>query len=216
MMVEIDSVRLIIDTGPDFRYQMLRESIDRIDGVLYTHEHKDHTGGMDDLRGFNYWQKAPAEVYCNERTERVLRKDFDYAFAKNPYPGVPQINIHTIACEPFSIKGVEITPIELRHFRLTVLGFRIGDLCYITDCNSIPPQAMEKIRGCKVLVINALRRQDHISHFSLPQALQVIREVAPERAYLTHISHQLGLYSKVEKELPENVYQAYDQLKINC
>lgn len=216
IMVETQGVRIVIDTGPDFRYQMLREGVERIDGVLYTHEHKDHTGGMDDLRGFNYWQQAPVEVYCDERTERVLRKDFDYAFAKNPYPGVPQINIHTIASEPFSINGVEITPIELRHFRLTVLGFRIGELCYITDCNDIPAAAFDKIKGCKVLVINALRRQEHISHFSLPEALEVIGQVAPQRAYLTHISHQLGLYAAVEGELPENVYQAYDQLKINC
>lgn len=219
VMVESADTRLVVDTGPDFRYQMLRNDVRRLDGVLYTHEHKDHTGGMDDLRGFNYWQRAAAEVYCDERTARVLRKDYDYAFAKNPYPGVPQININIIDETPFYIGGIRVQPIELRHFRLPVLGFRFGErgeLCYITDCNYISPAAMERIEGCEVLVINALRRQEHISHFSLPEALQVIAHVKPERAFLTHISHQLGLHQDVSVELPENVQLAYDQLKINC
>ncbi|MEG1897363.1 MAG: MBL fold metallo-hydrolase [Mucinivorans sp.] len=219
IMVESGAGRVVVDTGPDFRYQMLREKVMRLDGVLYTHEHKDHTGGMDDLRAFNYIQNEPAEVYCSERTARVLKKDFDYAFASNPYPGVPRINIHIIGHDSFHIQDLAITPIELLHFKLPILGYLFGlhrELCYITDANWISDQAIEQIKGCKVLIINALRLEEHISHFSLPQALEVIERVAPERAYLTHASHQLGLYEDVVKLLPENVTLAYDQLKINC
>ncbi|MEF9949830.1 MAG: MBL fold metallo-hydrolase [Mucinivorans sp.] len=218
IMVESDSVRVVVDTGPDFRYQMLREGVCRLDAVLYTHEHKDHTGGMDDLRAFNYFQDAPADVYCSERTSRVLRKDFDYAFDTNPYPGVPRINIHTIDTEPFWVKNLRIQPISVLHFKLPILAFRFGtrgEFCYITDANAISEQSMEAIRGCEVLVINALRQDSHLSHFSLAQALDVVEQVAPQRAYLTHSSHQLGLYDRVQAELPENVTLAYDQLKIN-
>lgn len=217
IMVESCGVRLVVDTGPDFRAQMLRQDIDHLDGVLYTHEHKDHTGGMDDLRAFNYWQNGAVDVYCTERVSEVLRKDFDYAFAhSHRYPGVPDIDLHLIGGEPFLIKGLEITPLEVSHFRLPILGFMIGEMCYITDCNSISDSVIEKIRGCKVFIINALRREAHISHFSLDEALEVIRRVEPERAYLTHASHQLGLYEDLERELPKNVFLAYDQLKIYC
>lgn len=216
IMVESEGVRLVIDTGPDFRCQMLRQGVDRLDGVLYTHEHKDHTGGMDDLRAFNYWQNGAVDVYCTERVSEVLHKDFDYAFATTRYPGVPEIEVHIIDRDPFFVKGLEIIPLQLTHMRLPILGFRINQLCYITDCNYISQSEIEKIKGCKVFIINALRRESHLSHFNLSEALQVIERVDPEHAYLTHCSHQLGLYKDLQRELPENVELAYDQLKIIC
>lgn len=216
-MVEVGPRRLIIDAGPDFRQQMLRERVARIDGVLITHAHKDHTGGLDDVRAFNYWQHRAVDVYCEDRVQQVLRKDFDYAFASEnlKYPGVPQIELHTIeAGEMFSVAGVDVMPIRLMHWRLPIVGFVIGDLCYITDCNAIDDSVIEQIRGCRVLVINALRMQPHISHFSLEQALAVVARVAPQRAYLTHCSHQLGFYSETSKLLPPNVELAYDGLRV--
>lgn len=212
VLISCQGVDILIDTTPDFRYQMLREGIDRIDGVLYTHDHKDHTGGMDDLRAFNYTMQQPIDIYSEERVERILRKDFDYAFAEIRYPGVPHINLHRITTEPFTVKGLEIIPIRGMHYRLPVLGFRISQVCYLTDLNSIEDSEIEKFRGVDVLVINALRHQEHISHFSLNQALDVIAKAQPKRAFLTHISHQLGLYTTTNPTLPDGVEMAYDRL----
>ena len=214
-LVEAGERVFVIDTGPDFRYQMLREEVDRVDAVFYTHGHKDHTAGMDDLRAFNYIMGEPVNVYCRPETESVLRKDFDYAFADDyRYPGVPEIRIHTIGDEPFRAKGVDITPVLGLHCKLPVVGFRIGGLCYLTDMNYIAPQVLDSLKGVEVLVINALRRQQHISHFSLDAALAIIARVSPRRAYLTHISHQLGKYADVAPELPDGVELACDRLKV--
>lgn len=218
-MVELDGKRIIIDAGPDFRHQMLREQVTTIDGVLLTHEHKDHIGGLDDVRAFNYWQQRAVNVYCTDRVAQVIRKDFDYAFASENrrYPGVPEINIcQIVANKKFDVAGIEVLPIKVQHFKLPIVGFKIGALCYITDANSIGGAEIELIKGVDVLVINALRKQTHISHFSLEQALEVIKIAAPKRALLTHCSHQMGLYAKTCTELPENVEIAYDGLKINC
>lgn len=205
---------MAIDTTPDFRYQMLRAGVKRLDAVLYTHEHKDHTGGMDDLRAFNYIMRQPMDIYCEERVEQILRKDFDYAFAECPYPGVPQVVIHRIDNRPFTINGIEIIPVRGQHLHLPVLGFRIGEFCYLTDMNSIEECEIEKFKGVDTLVINALRPQEHISHFSLEEALEIIRKANPSKAYLTHISHQMGLYTQIVKILPQNVEPAIDGMTI--
>lgn len=214
VLVSVDGINIMIDTTPDFRYQMLRAGITQLDAVLYTHEHKDHTGGMDDIRAFNYLTKRPVEIYCEPRVEKILRKDYDYAFASDRYPGVPEIKINTIREEPFEIRGVKIIPIRGHHHNLPVLGFRIGTFCYLTDMNSIDESQIDKLVGLDVLVINALRRKSHISHFTLEQALDLIQIIQPRRAYLTHISHQLGLYEEVSATLPDNVELAYDKLQI--
>ena len=214
VFVETRGISLVIDTGPDFRYQMLRAKVESLDAVLYTHGHKDHTAGMDDLRAFNYVQDRPVDIYCRPEVEDILRKDFDYAFSEYRYPGVPEINVHTISSQPFTVGGVTITPIPGLHYKLPVVGFRIGALCYLTDMNFIEEPVIDSLRGIGILVINALRRGKHISHFSLDEALEVIRKIKPGRAYLTHISHQLGKYEDVMRELPTGVELAYDKLKI--
>ena len=211
-MVEVDGVRILIDAGPDFRQQMLREGVKDLDAILLTHEHKDHVGGLDDVRAFNYVLQRPMDIYALERVLGHLKVEFSYVFSEKPYPGVPQMALHPIGNEPFSVKGVEVIPISVRHFRLPVSAYRINDFTYITDANYISEEEKQKLVGTRVLVVNALRREEHISHFTLSQALELIREVKPEVAYLTHISHQLGRYADVLKELPENVFLAYDGL----
>lgn len=216
VLIEQKGVRMVIDTGPDFRQQMLREEVRRIDAILYTHEHMDHIGGMDDVRAFNYVMNASVDIYCEPRVEKTLRRVFDYAFQEEKYPGVPEVVIHPIRFEAgeFDVKGVRVVPIRGTHYRLPVLGFRIGEIAYLTDMNRISDEEIEKIKGIKVLVINALRKGDHISHFSLDQALEVIERVKPEKAYLTHLSHQLGLHREMNEELADHVFMAYDGLKI--
>ncbi|MFI3287395.1 MAG: MBL fold metallo-hydrolase [Rikenellaceae bacterium] len=218
---EKKTVRVIIDAGPDFRYQMLREGIKEIDGIILTHSHKDHIGGIDDVRAFNYWQRKPAEIYCEERVAEVIRKDFDYAFVdpEKKYAGVPEINLNIIDPEKadggiFRIEGVEITPIRVMHHRLPIVGFKIGGLCYITDANFIDEASMSKIKGCDTLVLNALRHTKHISHFTLTEALEIARLTSPRQTYLTHCSHQMGLYKTISKELPHSIHFGYDNLKI--
>lgn len=202
----------IIDSGPDFRQQVLRENINQLDGILYTHEHKDHVAGLDDVRGFNFSQKKPMPLYLSQQVLNQLKREFYYCFDENQYPGIPQLDIHLIDNYPFSIGDLEVIPILVKHLKMDVFGFRMGDFTYITDANYIAPEELEKIKGSRYLVINALRKQDHISHFNLEGALKIIEEIKPEKAYLTHISHQMGLYSELEKELPYNVYLAYDGL----
>lgn len=217
VMVTCCDTTVVVDTGMDFRQQMLRHTPSHLDGVLLTHGHKDHVGGMDDLRAFNYVMDSSIDVYCEPLVQQVLHKDFDYAFAKDRYPGVPEINLHTIDTTQFTIKDIEITPIRGRHHRLPVLGFMFNHrICYLTDMNAIEQSEIEKIKGVEVLVINALRHKEHISHFTLEQAMEVIRKIAPGRAYLTHISHQLGLYHTLNPTLMEqNVEMAYDNLIIH-
>lgn len=206
---------VVIDAGPDFRYQMLREQVGSIDAILFTHGHKDHTGGLDDVRAFNYINKRSVDIYANEQTMGIIKKDYDYAFEEKPYPGVPELTPHIIdGKEDIVIKSMRITPIEGMHYKMKVLGYRIGKLGYITDMNAIADDQIERLRGIDTLIINALRREKHLSHFSLPEALAVIEKVAPRQAFLTHISHQMGLYSELEKELPQGVRAAYDRLTI--
>lgn len=218
VLIEQNGVRLVIDSGPDFRYQMLREGIDRIDAILYTHGHMDHVGGMDDVRAFNYVMGRAIDLYCEPRVERTLRRIFDYAFAEQRYPGVPEVVLHPIASDelPFTVHGVEVMPIRGMHYKLPVLGYRVGNIVYLTDMNAIEERELEKIRGVEVLVINALRRDPHLSHFTLDQALDIIAKTRPKRAYLTHISHQMGLYEDLCRVLPEGVFPAYDGLKIKA
>ncbi len=204
---------LVIDSGPDFRQQMLRESISRLDAVLLTHQHRDHIAGLDDVRSYNFIQRQPMPVYGSRAVLEYLKCEYHYAFENN-YPGVPQFDMHEIKGDPLNICGITVLPIEVKHHKLPVYGFRIGGFTYITDANFIPPESVEKIKGTHTLVINALHRSPHISHFNLEQALKEIEKLKPERAYLTHISHHMGLHREVEKELPENVHLAYDGLKI--
>jgi phosphoribosyl 1,2-cyclic phosphate phosphodiesterase len=214
VLVESDGRSIIIDTGPDFREQMLRENIKNLDAILYTHEHKDHTAGLDDIRSFNYLKQKPMDVYAEPQVIRSLQREFAYIFAEKKYPGVPQVEIHSIENQSFKIDGLEIIPIRVMHFRLPVMGFRIGDFTYITDANYISEAEKEKIIGTRYLVISGLRKQKNISHFSLEEALKVITELSPKRSYITHISHQMGKYEDVQKDLPDGVMLAYDGLQI--
>jgi len=214
VLVEYKNKIIVIDTGPDFRQQMLREKVEDITAILFTHEHKDHIAGLDDIRAFNYIHKRAMEIYADARVEKALRREYAYVFAEDKYPGIPEMNVHIIDNQQFYLDDLMITPIRLMHYKLPIFGFRIKDFTYITDTNYIAPEEKEKIKGTKVLVVNALRKKKHISHFNLEEALALIKEIKPERAYLTHISHLMGRQADVEKELPENVFFAYDGLKL--
>lgn len=217
--IEVDGKSFIIDTGPDFRQQALRERISRLDAIIYTHEHKDHTAGLDDVRPFNYLNGIRhLNLYAHSRVLNQLKREFAYAFEDIKYPGVPLLNLQEIITEeskPFIIEGVEFTPIEVLHHRLPVLGFRVGGFTYITDVNFISEKEMEKIYGTEVLVLGALQREPHISHFNLSQAIEVAQKINATTTYLTHISHKMGLHADVDKELPHNIRIAYDGLKIS-
>lgn len=214
IMVEMNSKIIVIDTGPDFRQQMLRENVKNIDAILFTHEHKDHTAGLDDIRAFNYIKQMHIEVFAEERVQHSLMKEFAYIFAEKKYPGVPLINLNTISNREFTVDGIHILPIRTMHYRLPVLGFRIGDFTYITDTNYIAEEEKEKIIGSKHIVVTGLRKQKHISHFTIYEAISLFEELSPIRGYITHCSHQLGLYEDIQKELPKNVVLAYDGMKI--
>ena len=211
-MIEVDGVNLVIDSGPDFRQQMLREKVQDVDAILFTHEHKDHLAGLDDVRAFNFKHNKDMEVFASERVQEALKREFWYVFQEFKYPGVPNVNLNLIEDAKFQVKGVEVTPINVLHYKLPVKAFRIKDLTYITDANFISEEEKEKIKGSKILIVNALRKEEHLSHFTLSEALDFIAEINPEKAYLTHISHLLGKHDDVEKELPENVFLAYDGL----
>ncbi len=212
--IETDDLSIVIDTGPDFRTQILRERISKLDAILFTHAHKDHTAGMDDVRSFNFKQKKDMPVYATVSVLDQLKKEFSYVFAKDKYPGVPRIETHEITNKCFDIQGLEITPIEVLHYKLPVFGFRLGDFSYITDANHISEDEKLKIKGSKVLVLNALQKKDHISHFTLDQAVALAQELGIEKTYFTHMSHHMGKHRDVEKELPEGIEFAYDGLKI--
>lgn len=214
VMLSLNDRNVVIDTGPDFRQQMLRAQVQRLDGVVFTHEHKDHIAGLDDIRAFNYFQREKMNVYCTEAVELALRREFAYVFSDFRYPGIPEIELHRITNEPFEVAGMTLTPIEVMHMKMPVFGYRIGDFTYITDANYISEPEKEKIKGSKVLVLNALRREKHPSHYTLDEALALVEELQPEQTYFTHISHQLGLHEEVSKELPANVHLAYDGLTI--
>lgn len=214
VFVEHEGLKILVDAGPDFRYQMLREGISSVDAILLTHHHKDHTGGLDDIRAFNYHEKRATQIYCEKSVEDSLRMEYSYAFAEKKYPGAPDWNVHLIDEQPFEINGVKITPIRGKHFTLPVLGFRFGDIAYCTDMNHIPEQEFEKLKGLRHFVINCVRRGRHISHFSLEEAIEVARRVGAEHTWLTHLSHQLPTYKALCEELPEEIRPAYDGLKI--
>ena len=214
ILIEEKGKVFVIDTGPDFRQQMLRENVKQLDAVLFTHEHKDHTAGFDDIRAFNYIQQKEMDVYASQRVQHAIRNDFAYIFSDFKYPGIPEVKLHLLENKLTTIEGVDFLPIEVLHYRLPVFAFRINDFTYITDANYISEKEKEKIKGSKVIVVNALRREEHISHFTFEQAIQLMEELKPEKAYFTHISHQLGLHADVEKELPSFISLAYDGLKL--
>jgi phosphoribosyl 1,2-cyclic phosphate phosphodiesterase len=215
ILVQSPATTLVVDTGPDFRFQMLREKVKKLDAVLFTHPHKDHLAGLDDIKAFNYLTKKPMQLYADSLTEEALRRDFYYAFTDTRYPGIPELNLNTITQEPFVIGDIPIRPVLVWHMKMPVLGFRFNKFTYITDANRIDEPEREKIRGSEVLVLNALRKQKHISHFTLQEAVEIIQELRIPTAYLTHISHQLGRHAEVEAELPEGIHLAYDGLVLN-
>ncbi len=212
IMVESPQATIVIDTTPDFRYQMLRLDVKNVDAILFTHPHKDHIAGLDDVRAFNYFTKKPVEVYANYLTEEALRRDFYYAFSDTKYPGVPEININTITTESFTILDLLIEPVLVWHLKMPVLGFRFGPFTYITDANRIEEEEKGKIKGSKAIVLNALRIEKHISHYNLEQAVALVKELQVPEAYFTHISHQLGLHDIIEKDLPEGIHLGFDGL----
>ena len=209
-LVEVDGVNILIDAGPDLRQQLLRCGVTRLDALLLTHEHKDHTGGIDDVRPINFLMKTPLNIYGQPRVMKAIRNDYSYAFGPDQYPGVPQLVLNSLQPEPFEVKGVEVIPVKVRHMTLPIFGYRIRNFGYITDASFISETEKKKLMGVKVLVINALRREQHYSHFNLEQALAIIEEIKPERAYLTHVSHRLGKYVDVSQELPQNVFLGID------
>ena len=218
-MIECDDMRIVIDAGPDFREQMLRTGVRTLDAILLTHEHKDHTGGLDDVRAFNfvdYPTIRPIDIYATHRTAEVVRKDFDYAFVSNKYIGVPEMRLHEFdPKKDFEVKGLSITPIRGHHSeRFEVTGFRIGKMAYLTDFKQLMEGEIEKLRGVELLVVNALRFEPHYSHFCVEEALDLISKVKPRKAYLTHLSHTIGLHAQSESKLPEGVSLAYDRLSV--
>jgi phosphoribosyl 1,2-cyclic phosphate phosphodiesterase len=212
--LEVNGKSFIIDSGPDFRQQVLRERIKKLDALLFTHEHKDHTAGLDDIRAYNFMQHQDMPVYAEERVLNQLRKEYSYIFSGVKYPGIPKVDLHPISNEPFTIDDVTFTPIRVQHYKLPVLGFRVGNFTYITDANAISETEKEKIKGSEIIVLNALRKEPHISHFSLSEAVELLKEMQPTRAYLTHISHLMGTHREVEAELPDFIRLAYDGLTI--
>jgi phosphoribosyl 1,2-cyclic phosphate phosphodiesterase len=213
ILIESEQTKIVIDSGPDFRQQLLREATQTLDAVVLTHEHKDHIAGLDEVRAFNFSQNKNMPLYATEQVQSAIKNEFAYIFSGNDYPGIPKIDLHTITDKPFKINDIQLLPIHVWHYKMPVKAFRIGDFTYITDANKIDESEKEKIKGSKIIVVNALRRESHISHFTFEEAIAFIEEMQPEQAYFTHISHQLGKHKEVEKELPKNIRLAFDGLK---
>jgi phosphoribosyl 1,2-cyclic phosphate phosphodiesterase len=214
VLVETDKTRIVIDTGPDFRQHCLREKITKLDAVLFTHEHKDHIAGLDEVRAFNFINKMVMPVYATPQVHKALQREFAYIFSDEKYPGIPQIEIIEFEDQNFSIGDLDIIPINVKHYRMNVKAFRINNFAYVTDANLIDDNERKKLQNLDVLVLNALRREPHISHFTFSEAIEVVRELAPKKAYFTHISHQLGLHELVNGELPANIELAFDGLQV--
>jgi phosphoribosyl 1,2-cyclic phosphate phosphodiesterase len=212
ILIEEGDKVIVIDSGPDFRYQMLRARVKHLDAIVFTHEHKDHIAGMDDIRAFNYRQESAIDVYATTRVQEALKREFSYVFAEMKYPGVPEVNLKTIDLKPFMIGDIQFRPIEVMHYKLPVLGFRIGDFTYITDAKTISDHEKQKIKGTKTLVVNALQIEKHISHFTFVEAIAFAREIGAEKTYFTHISHRLGRHEPTLSLLPKNITLAYDGL----
>jgi phosphoribosyl 1,2-cyclic phosphate phosphodiesterase len=215
ILVESATTSLVVDTTPDFRYQMLREQVKRLDAVIFTHPHKDHIAGLDDIRAFNFFSKKAMNIYANEMTQEVIIREFAYAFADTKYPGLPEIKLNTITEKPFRVGDIPIEPVLVWHLKMPVFGFRFGKFTYITDANRIDETEKEKIRGSEVVVLNALRNEKHVSHYNLAEAVETVKELKISTAYFTHISHQLGKHAEVNPTLPPGMHLAYDQLVLN-
>lgn len=211
---EVDGISLVVDTGPDFRMQMLRAGIKKLDAVLFTHEHKDHTAGLDDIRPFNFLQKKDIPIFGRSHVLEQIQREYSYIFSGKKYPGVPMVETIEIDDRPFQIEGIQIIPIPVMHYKLPVLGFRIGDFTYITDANFIPEESIELILGTEILVLNALQKEAHISHFTLDEAVAIAHRIGAKQTYFTHISHRLGNHAQIEDELPEGIALAYDGLTV--
>ena len=214
--LQVQGKSIIIDSGPDFRQQALRERVHHLDALVFTHEHKDHTGGLDDIRAYNFRQQQDVPVHAEPRVLDQLRREYAYIFSEHKYPGIPQVQLHPILSDTaaFSVAGVEFLPIRALHYKLPVLGFRVGGFTYVTDANHLSPEALERMRGSDIIVLNALRHEKHISHFTLREAVAILEDLAPRQAYLTHISHQLGRHRDIEADLPSFIRLAYDGLRV--
>jgi phosphoribosyl 1,2-cyclic phosphate phosphodiesterase len=214
--IEINEKTFVIDSGPDFRQQMLRSKTQRLDGLIFTHEHKDHIAGMDDIRAFNYVAKGAIDIYATTRVQDALKREFAYVFSDEKYPGIPEVKLHSIENDkPFLVSGIEFIPVEVFHYYLPVLGFRIGNFAYVTDANRIADAEIDKIRNVDILVLNALRREKHISHFTLEEAIQMGSKINAKKVYFTHLSHQMGLHEEIMQELPSDFEIAFDGLCID-
>ncbi len=214
ILVQSDTTAFVVDTTPDFRTQMLRANVKKLDAVLFTHPHKDHIAGLDDVKAFTYFSGKAMEVYANSLTEEALKREFSYAFSDKKYPGIPDINLNTIDLEPFLIGDIPVVPIMVWHLKMPVYGFRFGNFTYITDANRIDDIEKEKIKGSTIVVINALRHKKHISHYTLDEAIAILKELNIPKGYFTHISHQLGKYEDINKELPDGMELAFDGQQI--
>lgn len=214
LLLKIGEQHFVIDAGPDFRQQMLRENVRNLRAILLTHEHVDHIFGLDDIRSFNWVQGHATDIYAESRVQEAIRRIFHYVFADFKYPGVPEMKLHTVKDHPLLIDNVKFTPVRCYHHKLPVYGFRVGDLTYITDTNFIPDEEMTKIEGTKILIINALRKEKHISHFNMDEALIMAEKVGAEKTFLTHLSHQFGFHQNIQAELPDSVFVAFDGLKL--
>ena len=216
ILVQSATTTIVVDSTPDFRYQMLRAKVKHLDAIIFTHPHKDHIAGLDDVRAYNFFSHKAMNIYANEMTQMAIIREFPYAFAESKYPGVPDIQIHAIDLEPFSVGDIDIIPILVWHMPMPVLGFRFGNFTYITDANRIDFAEQEKIKGSKYIVLNALRHEKHISHFTLGEAVSMVESLNVPIAYFTHISHQLGLHAVINHELPAGMQLAYDGLMVEC